>query len=110
MKTTGSERKPGSADLRALGLRTAEGLVCAGRRGGGAARELKAAQAALEDVCKGGSLAGTPAGEWLRDNLHVLRRDAASAADELRRARGLRRTDSGVTAFMRETASTRMIF
>ncbi len=95
MKTNGSKRKPGSADLRALGLRTAEGLVCAGRRGGGAARELKAAEAALEDVCKGGSLAGTPAGEWLRDNLHVLRRDAASAADELRRARGLRRTDSG---------------
>ncbi len=66
-------------------------------RGGGRkeAALLSGAEAHLEALCKGEALAGTAALEWLRDNRHVLRRDAKAACAGLRSGRGLRRLRGG---------------
>ena len=65
------------------------------------ARELERAEAELEELCKGESLSGRPAREWLRDNLHVLRRDAAAASAALRGEKRLRRLEDGASLLCR---------
>ncbi len=84
-------------ELPGYGRETARSLGSAGRRS--ARREagkLRDSRSALEAMCKGDSLAGTEAGEWLRDNLYILRRDAALAASELSHARRLPMSEKGV--------------
>ncbi len=82
--------------LPRYGENTARLLRCTGRGNGkGAAAMLKEAEGRLEERCKGADLAGTKALEWLRDNRHILRRDAAGCCAELRRARRLRKLKDG---------------
>lgn len=94
----------GPDDLPGLGRKAAEALRCAGRRSGRAsARSLEDGLRALEALCKGGSLAGTGAGEWLSDNLYVLRRDVSGAARDLRSAKSLRALPGGELLICRAT-------
>ena len=59
------------------------------------ARSLLRAEAELEELCKGDALVGPKALEWLRDNRHILRRSARTAALSLRGEGKLRRLADG---------------
>ena len=90
MKNNDAKYRIDTNDLPDRGEKTARSLGDTGR--GNARKAMKAlreSRNALEDLCKGEKLVGTEVGEWLRDNLYILRRDATDAEAALSRGKRL---------------------
>ena len=97
MKNNDTELWINTDELPEYGAKIGQKLAEKGQ--GNARREaaaLRKSRETLEELCKGNSLAGTEAEQWLRDNLYVLRRDAAGALAALAHAHRLPMSEKGV--------------
>lgn len=97
MKKNAIELSVSMEKLPNYGENTAAELRIEGRCGGrAAARILRDKERALEQALREEKIQDASAREWIRDNLHVLRRDTYGVITALRRAREMRKTKSGL--------------